>query len=156
MPFPHFLKVYDNAFNGCSKLSEFDFSNVLYLGTGSFRATLISDINLSKVEVIKTLAFANCNLLSKVYINPNVKELGNDVFKGTLNIIDIRSHYEYLLGKIPTAINIDKIILLMKNQPNYIHTSLRITEESIYNVSSSYSIKYVSFNKFNCFITSIL
>ena len=84
------LKVYDNAFNGCSKLSEFDFSNVLYLGTGSFRATLISDINLSKVEVIKTLAFANCNLLSKVYINPNVKELGNDVFKGTLNIIDIK------------------------------------------------------------------
>lgn len=34
----------------------------------------------------------------------------------SLNIIDIRSHYEYLLGKIPTSINIDKILLLQTPQ----------------------------------------
>lgn len=42
----------------------------------------------------------------------NIKELISKLNKENINIIDIRSHYEYLLGKIPTAINIDKILLL--------------------------------------------
>ena len=44
----------------------------------------------------------------------SVKELLLKLSKEPLNIIDIRSHSEYLYGKIPTAINVDKIILLMK------------------------------------------
>ena len=44
----------------------------------------------------------------------SINELLSKLTKESLNIIDIRSHSEYLYGKIPTAININKIMLLMK------------------------------------------
>ena len=41
-----------------------------------------------------------------------IKELLEKLKKEKLNIIDIRNHYDYISGKIPTAINIDKYKLL--------------------------------------------
>lgn len=46
----------------------------------------------------------------------NIKDLMIMLEKEPLNIIDIRNSYEYLYGKIPTAINIDKLLLL--NNPD--------------------------------------
>ena len=40
-----------------------------------------------------------------------IDKLKQKMEKESLNIIDIRAPYEYINGKIPTAINIDKILL---------------------------------------------
>ncbi len=58
----------------------------------------------------------------------SIEELLNKLTKEPLNIIDIRNHQDYLYGKIPTAKNIDKFLLLKspelyleKNKTYYIY-----------------------------------
>ena len=52
--------------------------------------------------------------------NITIIELLNKLSKENLNIIDIRNNYNYQLGHIPTATNINKI-LLISNPENILH-----------------------------------
>ena len=54
--------------------------------------------------------------------NITIIELLNKLSKENLNIIDIRNNYNYQLGHIPTATNINKI-LLKSNPEDYLEKS---------------------------------
>ncbi len=81
----------------------------------------------------------------------NIEELLYLLEKQPLNIIDIRSNYEYSLSKIPTAKNIDKFLLLNapnqyldKNQIYYIYCQSGHTSELLVNRLNNLGYKTVN------------
>lgn len=73
--------------------------------------------------------------------------------KESLNIIDIRSNFEYQLGKIPTAINIDKYLLLnvpekylSKEKTYYIYCQSGTTSNQLVNKLNNIGYKTVNIN----------
>lgn len=80
-------------------------------------------------------------LLSKLYL------------KEPLNIIDIRSNFEFQLGKIPTAINIDKYLLLnspekylSKGKTYYIYCQSGSTSNQLVTKLNNLGYKTVNIN----------
>lgn len=79
--------------------------------------------------------------------NINIENLLNKVQNEKTNIIDIRSNYEYNLGHIPTAINIDKKLLhnyLDKEKTYYIYCQSGITSSNIVNKLNDEGYKTVN------------
>lgn len=83
----------------------------------------------------------------------NISDLISKLEKEKINIIDIRCHYEYLLGKIPTAINIDKILLLQspstyldKQKTYYIYCQSGTSSNNLVQKLNSIGYKTVNIN----------
>ena len=94
--------------------------------------------------------------------NINITNLLKKLEKEKINIIDIRNNYDYLLGKIPTAINVPKNILLIKpeNYLNkkeiyYIYCNSGITSQEVVNRLNSMGYNTVNINGgFNNYLLS--
>ena len=73
--------IYDSAFRNCLQLRQFDFSETVSIGTGSFRGA-----GFEKLTIPPTLlrlgkkAFADCLRLSEVFISDGVLEVGDYCF----------------------------------------------------------------------------
>ena len=69
------------AFNDCSKLTDFDFGNIITIGSSAFRNCGFTSVNLSSVTSIGSNAFANCASLASVTL-PATLEYDGTVFAG--------------------------------------------------------------------------
>ncbi len=80
----------NNSFEGCSNLTEVDFSNVtgtLTLNSACFKDTGISTItwpaNTDTIVNINASAFENCSSLTSLTLPAKTNALGDNAFKGT-------------------------------------------------------------------------
>lgn len=69
------------AFSYCSKLTDFDFGNIITIGSSAFRNCGFTSVDLSSVTSIGSNAFANCASLAAVTL-PATLEYDGTVFAG--------------------------------------------------------------------------
>jgi hypothetical protein len=72
--------IYNNAFNGCVSITEFDFSNIKTLSDSAFsNCTGLITVDLQTVESVGNSVFSGCTSLQKAFISRQ-QTLGNNIF----------------------------------------------------------------------------
>lgn len=84
-------KIYDNAFYGCSKLTEVNNTDkITYIGAHAFRNTKISNLDITSVTYIGDYAFYGCTSLTEIDIigdlNEQIFDVNNYTFYGCTNL----------------------------------------------------------------------
>ncbi len=81
-------KIWDNAFNGCTKLTHVEIpDSVTEIGDSAFVDTKLSDLTfLNKISKIGKRAFAGCENLVTIIIPDNVKEIPSGAFNNCPNL----------------------------------------------------------------------
>ena len=79
--------IFDNAFQGCTKLKQLNFateSSLTYISNGAFKNTGLMNVNLPKgVTTISGTAFSYCTELTRLYIPETVKSFGRNILTGS-------------------------------------------------------------------------
>ena len=105
--------VGDDAFEGCTSLSEINEDNVIEaIGTNAFAGTCISSANFDALTKLESGAFKRCEKLESI-IMPNVTSIPDDAFKGCVNLKDINLDNCTLIGNnaFEDCKNIEQITL---------------------------------------------
>jgi hypothetical protein len=75
-------RVGDRAFMGCTGIDEFDFTNIKYIGNGSFAESSIVNTGSLAIVRLGTGAFAGCEALTTVNLsNSSMNTIPDDAFK---------------------------------------------------------------------------
>lgn len=76
------VRIGDNAFNG-SAIININLENVKTIGEGAFASArnLEGELNISKVDTVKSAAFSGTNI-SSIFFSPALKVIGNYAFSG--------------------------------------------------------------------------
>ena len=75
------VSAYENAFNGCSKLTSVSLPNLEFADTGAFKTVPIIDLSLPKLKYAGENAFnTDTNSRPKTLYIPNIEYIGNSAF----------------------------------------------------------------------------
>lgn len=75
------VSAYENAFNGCSKLTSVSLPNLEFADTGAFKTVPIIDLSLPKLKYAGENAFnTDTNSRPKTLYMPNIEYIGNSAF----------------------------------------------------------------------------